>query len=64
MNLQGDAPSGILTLRIIISGKYVGHIIGKGGERSLQLKNTSMMVPALKKSTLEMSHVQRELLQW
>ena len=39
--LPGDTPSGILTLRMIISGKDIGLIIGKGGETIKSLRGDS-----------------------
>ena len=41
MNLPGDTPSGILTLRMIISGKDVGLIIVKGGKTIKSLREES-----------------------
>ena len=41
IKLPGDTPSGILTLRMIISGKDVGLIIGKGGQTIKSLREDS-----------------------
>ena len=41
MSLQGEAPSGILTLRMIMSGKDVGHLIGIGGDTIKTLRKES-----------------------
>ena len=66
-NIPGDAPSGILTVRMLISGKDAGLIIGKGGEtiKSIHEESRAKIYinegPSLgKKSTSRMSLVQSE----
>ena len=41
MTLPGEAPSGIITLRMMMSGKDVGNIIGKGGQTIRSLREES-----------------------
>ena len=41
MAFSGDTPSGTLTLRMIMSGKTVGHIIGMGTETIKSLRKDS-----------------------
>jgi transcription antitermination factor NusA-like protein len=41
MTLPGEAPCGIVTLRMLMAGKDVGNIIGKGGETISSLREES-----------------------
>ena len=41
IELPGEPPSGVLTLRMIISGKFIGYLIGKGGETIKLLRKES-----------------------
>ena len=41
MPLPGEAPGGVITLRMIMSGKDMGNIIGKGGQTIRSLREES-----------------------
>ena len=61
MTLPGETPSGIITLRMLMSGKDVGNIIRKGGATIRSLREESRAKISINEGTcLEKKYISDE----